>query len=48
MARERYEALVAHPERIEEVLQEGALKAREQATPFIARIRHAIGIRSLG
>ena len=47
-ARERYEALVAEPKRIEEVLQDGAVKARAFATPFLARIREAVGIRSLG
>ena len=46
-ARDRYQSLVAHPDRIEEVLQEGAEKARSHATPFIGRIRHAIGIRAL-
>ena len=47
-ARARYEELVAHPARIEEVLQEGAVRARAFATPFMARIRKAVGIRSLG
>ncbi len=47
-ARERYEALIANPDRIEEALQKGARKAREYATPFIARLRDAIGIRALG
>lgn len=47
-ARARYEELVAHPARIEEVLQEGAVRARAFATPFMARIREAVGIRSLG
>jgi tryptophanyl-tRNA synthetase len=45
--RERYEALMAEPERIEEILQEGARKARDWATPFLARIREAVGIRGL-
>jgi tryptophanyl-tRNA synthetase len=45
--RERYEALLAEPERIEEVLQEGARKARAWATPFLDRIREAVGIRKL-
>jgi tryptophanyl-tRNA synthetase len=47
-ARERYEALVAHPDKIEEVLRDGAGKARAYATPFIGRLRDAIGIRALG
>ena len=46
-SRERYEALVAHPDRIEEILVEGAGKAREFATPYLARIRDAVGLRSL-
>jgi tryptophanyl-tRNA synthetase len=45
--RERYEALVAEPTRIEETLLEGAAKARAWATPFLARIRDAVGIRGL-
>jgi tryptophanyl-tRNA synthetase len=45
--RERYEALVAEPTRIEETLLEGAAKARAWATPFLARIREAVGIRGL-
>jgi len=47
-SRERYVALIAEPERIEETLQEGAAKARTYATPFLARIREAVGIRKLG
>ena len=47
-ARERYNELVAHPARIEEVLVEGAAKARSFATPYLARIREAVGIRALG
>lgn len=45
--RERYEALIAEPERIEEVLKEGAGRARDYATPFLAKIREATGIRRL-
>ncbi len=45
--RERYEALMAEPARIEQTLQEGAVKARAWATPFLARIREAAGIRKL-
>lgn len=45
--RSRYEALMAEPARIEEVLGEGAEKARGWATPFLARIREAVGIRRL-
>ncbi len=46
--RERYEALIAEPERIEQILIEGAEKARTYATPFLARIRDAVGIRKVG
>ena len=45
--RERYEALMAEPEHIENALKEGAEKARAFATPFLARIRDAVGIRRL-
>jgi tryptophanyl-tRNA synthetase len=47
-ARARYEALMAEPAVIEQTLQEGAEKARAFATPFLAQIREAVGIRSLG
>ena len=47
-ARERYDALIAEPEVIEKTLKEGAEKAREFATPFLARVREAVGIRPLG
>ncbi len=46
-ARSRYELLLAEPARIEEVLLDGARKARAWATPFLARIRAAVGIRRL-
>lgn len=45
--RARYEALMADPGSIEEILTEGARKARDWATPFLARIREATGIRKL-
>jgi len=45
--RDRYEALIAQPERIEEKLLEGAEKARRIATPFLAELRDAVGLRSL-
>jgi tryptophanyl-tRNA synthetase len=44
--RERYEALIADPSAIESILQEGALKARAIATPKIAALRDALGLRS--
>ena len=46
-ARERYQELIERPAIIEEILQDGADRARAYATPFLDRIRHAIGIRSL-
>jgi len=45
--RERYEALIADPARIERVLKNGAQKARAIATPFMAQLRHAVGLRNL-
>jgi tryptophanyl-tRNA synthetase len=47
-ARDRYDELMAHPARIEAVLQAGAKRARDYATPFLRRIREAVGIRPLG
>jgi tryptophanyl-tRNA synthetase len=47
--RERYEALVAHPARIEEQLRDGAGRLRaKHATPFLAELREAVGLRDLG
>jgi len=45
--RQRYEVLIAEPERIEAELRRGAERARAEATPFLARVRDAAGIRSL-
>ena len=45
--RERYADLMAHPERIEAILQEGARKARRIATPFLAELRQAVGLRPM-
>ena len=45
--RERYDALMAEPEHIEQELREGAERARAFATPFLQRIRAATGIRKL-
>jgi len=42
--RAQYEALMAHPERIEAILQQGAAKARALATPFLAELRAAVGL----
>jgi tryptophanyl-tRNA synthetase len=47
--RERYEALIAHPQRIEQQLRDGAQRLRAQyATPTLARLRDAVGLRDLG
>lgn len=46
-ARERYEALLQSPDRIEETLQEGARKARQYSVPFMKTLRASVGIRSL-
>ena len=45
--RERYEHLIAHPEEVERLLLRGAEKARAIATPFMAALRHAVGLRPL-
>jgi len=45
--RASYEDLMAHPGRIEEILQAGARKARTLATPFMAQLRESVGLRSL-
>ena len=43
--RERYFDLMAAPQRIEDMLQAGALKARKLATPLMEQLREAVGIR---
>ena len=45
--RERYAELMANPEKIEAILMAGAAKARQVATPFMAQLRHAVGLRRL-
>ena len=46
--RERYEALVAEPAAIEAVLRDGAARLRAaHATPALARLREAVGLRDL-
>jgi len=45
--RERYDALMADPARIEAILQEGAAKARRQAAPLMQALREAVGLRGL-
>lgn len=46
--RERYEAFMADPAAIEAILQQGAKKARALATPKLAALRDALGLRSSG
>ncbi len=43
----RHAELIAHPERIEEILREGATKARRKAQLHLAEFRAATGIRPL-
>ncbi len=47
-ARERYEALIQAPGKIEGELLAGAVKAREYSRPFIRALRESVGIRGLG
>jgi len=44
--RERYEAFMGDPAAIETILQQGAQKARAIATPKLAALRDALGLRS--
>lgn len=44
--RAHYAELMAHPERVETILQAGAEKARRVAVPFMAQLREAVGLRS--
>ncbi|MDR3371272.1 tryptophan--tRNA ligase [Rhodoferax sp.] len=45
--RAAYEALINNPGKIEAIFQAGAIKARAIATPFMAELRHAVGLRDL-
>jgi tryptophanyl-tRNA synthetase len=45
--RTTYNQLMENPAYIEEVLRQGAAKARGIAAPFTARLRHAVGLRPL-
>jgi tryptophanyl-tRNA synthetase len=44
--RERYAELMAHPEKLEVILQAGAAKARALAAPLLAQAREAVGLRA--
>ncbi len=46
--RARYDELMADPERIEEIMQQGADRAHAIAAPFLARLREAVGLRPFG
>jgi tryptophanyl-tRNA synthetase len=46
-ARERYEILMSKPAEVEGVLEAGRDKARAFATPYLAELRRAVGIRPL-
>ena len=46
--RAAYEDLINNPAKIETILLAGAAKARQRATPFMAELRHAVGLRRLG
>ena len=45
--RERYDDLLAHPDKVEAALQRGAERARQQSRPFLQRLRAAVGLRAL-
>jgi len=45
--REAYLGLINNPAKIEAILLAGAAKARSHATPFMATLRHAVGLRRL-
>jgi tryptophanyl-tRNA synthetase len=47
-ARDEFRRLLDSPSDVERELSKGAERAREVSVPFIAGIRHAIGIRKLG
>ncbi len=46
--RAAYQALMDDPAKIEAILKTGATKARAIATPFMAQLRYAVGLRNLG
>ena len=45
--RETYQDLMNNPVKMDAILIAGAAKARKQATPFMASLRHAVGLRKL-
>ena len=46
--RKKYDELIKSPSDIDEILKQGALRAREFSVPFLEEIRQSIGIGSLG
>jgi len=44
--RERYNELMAKPDEVEAILQQGAEKARAESVPYLNEIRNAVGISS--
>jgi tryptophanyl-tRNA synthetase len=46
--RAHHQALMKDPAKIESILQAGAGKARQLATPFMRELRQAVGLRNLG
>jgi len=46
-ARAEYERLMANPRQVEDVLKQGAERARAVSKPFLAEIRDKVGIRAL-
>ena len=46
-ARDEYRRLMAEPGHVEGVLKQGAERAREISSPYLAEIREAVGIRAL-
>jgi tryptophanyl-tRNA synthetase len=45
--RERYNELMENPEHIEQVLRQGAEKARDYSVPFMEKLNKAVGLYSL-
>ena len=45
--RERHDALIRNPVELEKILADGAVRARAIATPFMAQLREAVGLRNL-
>lgn len=46
-ARERYDSLMQDSQQVEEILQKGALKAREHSSRLLSKVRKAVGIYGL-